>query len=75
MNEERPESAPPRIAAGTVAPDVAARLDEASAEGLGRFSQMGCGVAAQHVWLQGFSALTRTNDVDFVEVLEGYEDG
>jgi hypothetical protein len=32
-------------------------------------------VAAQHVWLQGFSALTRTNDVDFVEVLEGHEDG
>jgi hypothetical protein len=32
-------------------------------------------VAAQHVWLQGFSALIRTNDVDFVEVLEGYEDG
>jgi hypothetical protein len=45
----------------TIYVDVAARLDEASADGLAVFRKW---VAAQHVWLQGFSALMRTNDVD-----------
>jgi hypothetical protein len=41
--------------------DVAARLDEASTDGLGSFSQMGCGATCLDARV--FSTM-RTNDVD-----------